>query len=172
MYRRFIATITAASIAITALGAVPAFAGDRENARALAAILGLAVVGKIIHDNNKKDEIRRERGATFYTHKNTNRVHKPKAHKHQPPRYEQRHVQPRPLPQRVNRKLLPGQCLRSFETRRGKVRMFGRRCLNNNFQYARRLPQQCLYVFDTRRGDRQGYEARCMRKNGYRLAHG
>jgi hypothetical protein len=157
MYRRFIATITAASIAITALGAVPAFAGDRDAARALAAILGIAVVGKIIHDNNKKDRVQ---------------THRPRQQVHNPPRYQNNRVQPRPVPQRVNRKLLPGQCLRSFNTRQGKVRMFGRRCLNNNYKFARRLPQQCLYVFNTNRGDRQGYDARCLRQNGYRLARG
>jgi hypothetical protein len=119
MYRRFIATVTAASIAITTLGAVPAAAGDRETARAVAAILGFAVVGKIIHDNNKKDRV----------HQQQQRVHKQQPRQvYKQPRYEEKQVHPRPLPKRVSRKLLPGECLRSFNTRHGKVRMFGRKC--------------------------------------------
>lgn len=54
MYRRFIATITAASIALTTVGAMPAAAGERDTARAIAAILGVAVIGSIIHENSKK----------------------------------------------------------------------------------------------------------------------
>ena len=45
MYRKFITTVAAASIALTALGSVPAVAGERETANAIAAILGLAVAG-------------------------------------------------------------------------------------------------------------------------------
>ena len=56
MYRKFIATITAASIALTAAGASPVFAGDRDTQRAIAALLGLAAVGIIIADNKKRDE--------------------------------------------------------------------------------------------------------------------
>jgi hypothetical protein len=166
MYRRFIATITAASIAITAMGAVPAFAGDRDTARALAAILGLAVVGKIIHDKNKDDRVRVQRHTP---HHKAHKKHKQyKANK--PPRYND--VKPRPLPKRVNRKLLPGECLRSFRGYNGKVRMFGRKCLRNNYRFAQSLPRHCLYTFDTPRGDRRGYDARCLRRDGYRLAHG
>lgn len=166
MYRKFIATIAAASIAITALGAAPAFAGEKETARALAAILGIAVVGKIIHDNKKKKDRHR--------HQQHQQVHKPvQTHRsNKPPRYGDKQVHPRPLPKRVNRKLLPGQCLRSFRNYNGKVRMFGRKCLRNNYQYVQSLPRHCLYIFDTPRGDRRGYEARCLRREGYRLAHG
>ena len=54
MYRKFIATVAAASIALTVLGALPAAAGDRRTVNTIAAIVGLAVVGKIIHDRNDK----------------------------------------------------------------------------------------------------------------------
>ena len=56
MYRRFIALVAAASIAVTAIGATPAYAGDDDKiAKTLAVILGAAVVGKIIYDKNKKE---------------------------------------------------------------------------------------------------------------------
>jgi len=177
MYRKFIATISAAAIAITALGATPVFADDRDSARAIAAILGLAVVGKIIHDNNKrKDQVRhgqpRQKKYQPPRHKAHNQ---PRRKVHNPPRYDNRQngdLHARPLPRRVDRKLLPGQCLRSYSTRGGKARMFGRKCLKNNYRFAGSLPRHCLFVLETRRGDRRGYDARCLRNEGYRLARG
>ena len=157
MYRRFIATVAAVSVAITALGAAPARADDKDVARALAAILGIAVVGKIIHDK-KKDK---ERAVT--RRYNEPRIKRDRRHEPQ--------VQPRPLPRHVrNSKLLPSQCFRSYDTRRGTVRMFGRRCLENNFRHANRLPQHCKVRVKTYNGKRTGYQARCMRDAGYRLA--
>lgn len=170
MYRTFIATITAASIALTVLGATPVRAGENDAAKAIAAILGLAVVGKIIHDrNDKKKRVNNHQQRPVHR---TPDYNKPEYKKpaYQPPRYTQ--PKPRPLPDRVNRKLLPHQCLRSFNTHRGKVRMFGKRCLKRNYKFANRLPQQCQYIFDTPRGDRRGYEARCLRDRGFRLARG
>ena len=156
MHRKFITFVTITALAITALGNTPAFAGDRDGARALAAILGVAAIGAILHEKNKK--------------KKRKQVHhyqpKPSV---TPPRYQP--TPPRPLPSRVNRKLLPQECFRSYDTHRGKVRMFGNRCLQRNFGFADRLPRHCLYVFDTPKGDRRGYEARCLRNQGYRLAH-
>lgn len=169
MYRKFIAAVAAASIALTAIGAAPAAAGDRETANAIAAILGLAVVGKLIHDRNerKKDRYKQQ---TY--HKPVHKQLKQNYHTptYNPPTYHQ--PKPRPLPKAASRKLLPKQCFRSFDTYQGKVRMFPTRCLNRNFDFAHRLPRQCEYVFDTPRGDRRGYDARCLRDRGYRLARG
>lgn len=179
MYRKFIATITAAAIALTAIGAVPARAGENDTARVVAAILGLAVVGKIIHDKKKdRDANRHEPAPVQQVHKqHPPRYDSPRYDppRYDPPRYDQQYghkPQARPLPERVNRKLLPGQCLRSLETRHGKVRMFGNRCLQRNYSFAHRLPQHCNFSFKTRDGYRRGYEARCLRDAGYRLARG
>ncbi|MBM1693779.1 hypothetical protein [Sulfitobacter geojensis] len=175
MYRKFIATVTAASIALTTLGALPAVAGDRQTVNAVAALLGLAVVGKIIHDRNDK-----KKQASHHQHKPVHRepAYKKPVHKkpvqrqpaYQPPRYDQ--PKPRPLPDRVSRKNLPQQCLRQVKTHRGHVRMFASRCLQRNYRFAHRLPSQCNYTFNTGRGERRGYEARCLRQHGYRLARG
>lgn len=165
MYRKFIATIAAASIAITALGTTPARADDDDLARALAAILGVAVIGSIINDRNDDHVVTR-------THRHQPRVHNPR-------RVHRPYVQPRPLPRRVERHraapgryLLPGQCFRTFETRRGSYRGFGQRCLRNNFRHAHTLPNRCLLSLRTRNGHRNAYEARCLRNAGYRLARG
>lgn len=159
MNAKFIGLITAASIAITAIGAAPARADEDDVARALAVILGLAVIGSALNDNDDRVVTR--------THR-----HRPHV---QPNR---RHVEPRPLPRRIKRdgrpqnRLLPGQCLRTFETRRGTYRGFGQRCLRNNYAHAHRLPNRCLVSLKTRGGNhRNVYEARCLRNTGYRLAH-
>ncbi|MGC1496224.1 MAG: hypothetical protein WA790_10470 [Sulfitobacter sp.] len=170
MYRRFITTIAAASIAITALGAAPARADDKDAARALAAILGIAVIGKIIHDN-KKDKER----AVTRRHSEPRVQPRRRSEPHVQPRrrHSEPQVQPRPLPRQVrNNKLLPSQCFRSFDTRRGTVRMFGNRCLQNNYRHANRLPQHCKVRVNTYNGKRTGYQARCLRDAGYRLARG
>ncbi|MEM6938920.1 MAG: hypothetical protein AAF943_00580 [Pseudomonadota bacterium] len=163
MHRRFIAMITAASIALTAFGSTPVQASDRDTQRAIAAILGLAALGVIVHQNRKDDKKQKQ----HYLHEP---LRKSKKHVHQPPIYSV--PKPRPLPDRAHRKLLPKDCFRSFETHRGKVRMFGARCLNRHYSFSHRLPRECEYLFNTLRGERRGYEARCLRDRGYRLARG
>ncbi|MEX0311444.1 MAG: hypothetical protein AB3N17_14505 [Tateyamaria sp.] len=143
--RQFIAAVAAAAIAITGFSAAPARANDDQVGAALAALLGLAIVGAVIHDKNK-DKKRRQ----------TVNVPAP--------------VHPKPIPPRVNRKLLPQQCLRSFNTHQGKARIFGQRCLNNNYQFARNLPAACHRQVWTDRGWRAGFGARCLKKHGYQLA--
>lgn len=181
MTRKFISTLCAAAVALTAISSTPAQADNNDDlARALAAVLGVAIIGKIIHDKNDRDDrkvTRRHQPEPVY------RTHKKK----QVTRQEHR-LQPRDLPRRVerdrkrrkdhqqtrrvDRKLLPGQCLRSFDTRRGSVVMFGRRCLENNYRFTNRLPQQCAQRIRTRNGKRTGYDARCLRNSGYRLTRG
>jgi hypothetical protein len=181
MHRKFIATIAALAIAVTAFGAAPARADDRDTARILATILGAAVVGKIIYDRNKRKQRsnyeRRQEQPVYKPRRNhAPRVaKKPPAERYRPaPRYTElpRHApEPRPLPRRVDRKLLPGECFRSYETYDGRVRMFGRRCLQENYRFAHRLPKYCMTDIATNDGRRRGYEARCLRAEGYRLAH-
>jgi hypothetical protein len=175
MYRKFIATITAVSIAITGLSATFATAGesDRDLARIAIGVLGIAIVGKIIHDNNKRNESRDQV---------VSRQKVEPAPVYRAPRIEQRHeVQPRPLPRgyghnnqqrQQDSKLLPQNCFKSYETRRGQVLMFGSRCLQQHYRYANRLPQHCAQQIRTRQGNRFGYDARCLRGAGYRLARG
>ncbi|WP_299683921.1 hypothetical protein [uncultured Tateyamaria sp.] len=141
--KHVIATIAAVAIAVTGFSAAPARAGDDEAAAAIAALLGLAVIGAVIADKRKDKKERRE-------------VSRPR--------------DPRPLPPRVSRKLLPQECLRSFHTDHGKRRIFGQRCLRHNYGFVNSLPRQCHREFYTDRGWRQGYSARCLNRHGYQLA--
>ncbi|MCX7565689.1 hypothetical protein OS189_04975 [Sulfitobacter sp. F26169L] len=177
---RFVGTFTGAAIAMATFTVAPAYADDDRTARAIATILGLAVVGAIIHDNRqdkKKDHVRYKEPVRTYPKATTQsqgiyngkRHHGGNAHQqgYNPPRHN---VTPKPLPHRVNRKLLPQGCLRSFETRKGNVRMFGRRCLERHYRQVNRLPQSCFQRVRTFNGKRSGYGARCLSQNGYRLA--
>ncbi|MEL6380822.1 MAG: hypothetical protein AAFQ29_13780, partial [Pseudomonadota bacterium] len=139
---RFISAIAALAIVVTGFSAAPARAGDDDAAAAIAALLGLAVIGAVIADKRKD---KKERVV----------VH-PK--------------RPKPLPRRVSRKLLPQHCLRSFHTDRGQRRIFGQRCLHRNYAFVNSLPRQCHREFYTDRGWRQGYGARCLNRHGYQLA--
>lgn len=145
IHRQFIGIIAAAAIAITGFTAAPARAGDDEVGAALAALLGLAIVGAVIHEK-KKDKKKRHT------------VHTPV------------HPKPKPLPKRVNRKLLPAHCLRSFHTDQGKRRLFGQRCLHKHYRHVDSLPYRCHREVYTDRGWRQGYGARCLNRHGFQLA--
>ncbi|MEO0402761.1 MAG: hypothetical protein AAF214_10335 [Pseudomonadota bacterium] len=153
MHRQFITTIAAASIAITGFSAAPARAGDQDVGAALAAILGLAIVGAVIKDKHDNRKARQQ-------------VHTPQhvapVTRHKP--------QVKPLPNRVNRKLLPQNCLYTLSTHRGPARVFGQRCLNQNYRHVNSLPRACHRQLNTQRGLRQGYSAHCLNQHGYQLA--
>lgn len=151
LHHKFIAGIVALSVLITAGTAAPARAGDDDVGKALAAILGLAIIGAVIAD--KRDDKKKAKV-----------VHP------QPKRHVKKHVAPRPIPNRVNRKILPQHCLRSFEVQDGYIRGFGRRCLNRHYDYAHQLPGRCYREVWTDRGRRGIYGARCLRHKGYQLA--
>lgn len=168
IHRSFIATIAALAVAITGFSAAPARAGDDDLAKALAVILGLAVVGTAIKNRNDDHKSRPQ----VYTHQPRAhpRVVQPRAH----PRVVQPnrgHVQPRPLPRNVNRKLLPQQCLYNLRTVRGQtIQAFGQRCLNQNYKFTNSLPRQCGRNVQTRHGTGYAYGARCLTQQGYQLA--
>lgn len=156
MHRKFIGIIIAAALAVTTIGNAPARA-DEKLLGALAAIVGIAVVGKVIHDRNQR---KRVEPAT------RNAVKAPPVHRNNRV-YD---LKPRALPQRANRKLLPGDCLRSADTRQGRVRYFAQRCLERNFRHADRLPQDCAIRLRGQSRHKRGYDARCLRDEGYQLA--
>lgn len=175
---RFLGMLAAGAVAFTTLTAVPVYADDARTARVLATILGIAIVGKIIHDDRKdKKEKQQKKGhkpkiqqpAQSHRHGNL-------THRHDRGRLEHDHgyakPDPRPLPQRVDRKVLPKNCFRSYQTYDGPAYMFGRHCLERSYEFVNRLPQTCAQRIRTPDGNHRGYDARCLRRNGYSLARG
>lgn len=148
MHRRFIALIVGAAIAVTALSAAPARADSDDIARFIAGIAALAIIGAAIEDarDDPAPVVRRQVNPRHYS------------------------VAPRPVPPRVSRKVLPGECLRNVRTRDGEARVFTQRCLNNNYRHASQLPRACARQFRTDRGVRWGYRPRCLRDRGYTIA--
>lgn len=151
-HRTFIAGVAAAAVLITAIGTSQASAGNRDTERALAALLGLAVIGAIIADRRNDD-----RNAPVVT------------------RNRQYHgISPRPLPRRAQRHLLPRECLREVRTGRGYVRrVYGGRCMNQHYAYADSLPRHCARNLHGHRGVGHAtvWGAYCLEQHGYRHSH-
>lgn len=148
MHRYFIALIVTATVAVTAFGAAPARASDQDLARVLAGLAALAIIGKAIHDRNDKDRASKDYVET--------------------PRHG---IKPRPLPNRVARKNLPGQCVREVRGNHGNTRrVLSARCLERNYLYSSELPRGCARQVETQRGWRWACGARCLRHNGYQIA--
>lgn len=145
MFRNLTNSLIAATLVLSSFTATPAHADEKDVAKALAAIIGIAVVGKIIKDaKDDKKKVTRRRPL--------------------PP------LEPRPMPDLVDDKLLPPHCLRTFDTYDGAKHMFGRRCLEKHYFFAQYLPDRCLRYLDTFNGFREAYAPRCLRRKGYSLA--
>jgi hypothetical protein len=161
IHRQFIAAVAAAAVAITAFGAAPARAGNDNLGKALAALAGLAVLGVMI--KNARDDKPTAQHQKIYRYGDTGRDDRIG-------RGGDDRVHPRPLPPRVGYKLLPQQCLRSVDSRDGRMRVFGQHCLERNYRHVNSLPNSCATRFRTERGTRHGYGARCLSRHGYQLA--
>lgn len=193
VFSRLAGTLAATAIAFLSFSAVPAAADidERRAARAIATILGIAVVGKIIHDkreDRKKERVKRKpkpKKPKVYSDppRVIERTHRPvpRAYEYTQPQTQPRvyddvqrqpRLAPRPLPRRVDRKLLPQNCFRNFTTRDGSAQVFEQSCLQNSYVLTDRLPQDCAQRVRTREGTHMGYDARCLRRNGYSLDRG
>lgn len=148
MHKKFIAAISAASLAISLFaGAAPARADSDDFAKALAGIAAIAIIGKAINDRNDRKKAHVSRNS--HTHG----------------------VAPRPTPKRFSRYDLPAQCLFDFDLgRHGSMRMFGKRCLERNYRFSHNLPNVCEQRIWTDQGMRRGYSPRCLRESGYRMS--
>lgn len=153
MKRPLIALTLSATLALSSLTPAPAQAGNNDDvAKVIAGVAALIIIGKAIDDHNKRKQ-------------------KKKKHKPQPTPKPPRHEQPRPPQDHwdLNRsqKRLPGYCLRHVSTQEGERRIYGKRCLRQNYYHADLLPRRCLRKLYTDRGIRKGYAPRCLRKNGF-----
>lgn len=143
----FIKTLTAgvlsASLALTSLTPNSASAGISDE-DAFAGIIALLFLGAAVHQRRSNDD---------------------------------RTVAPTPepaRPQHPNRvrgwHVLPADCIRNVTRQNGNtIRIFGQRCLTNNYDHMNRLPEACHVRVRNENGQRrQGYRVRCMRNEGFR----
>lgn len=92
MKAKLFSLLIAASVAVTGLGTAPAQAGDRDIARALAAVAGIAVVGAVIHEA-QKDKRRARARHRAHQAKRHHRTHRAKKHHrtHRAKKHNRRH---------------------------------------------------------------------------------
>ncbi|MFV0514428.1 MAG: hypothetical protein ACK5MY_12495 [Jhaorihella sp.] len=158
-------------MAITGLTAAPARAGD--TGRVLAGLAALAVLGIAVkeHRDRKRErqQVSRDLRPDIPVWKEEPRHH---GSRNRPggdfPLHPQ--LKPRPLPQDLQRYVLPRQCLRELNSLGDRKLVVGERCMQRNFGHMRRLPQNCRLEARTERGPRRGYSLECLENRGYRLS--
>lgn len=166
MYRKFIALISAAAIAIAAVAATtaPARADTQDVAKVLAGLAALAIIGAAINDHNANapQVVTRNpypKGGYY-----------PRGNYYPQHTYRPQPVQPRPVPPAVTRYDLPAQCLSNFNLRRGNVQLYRENCLQNNYRHVNALPNACRIDVRTANDVRRAYDPNCLRSRGYRNA--
>jgi len=147
MFKPLIAGVAALSLVFST--AAPAQANgltQDDIGKILFGLAAIAAIGTIVEKNESRQSV-----AVTRTQRST-----------PTPRAQQAH-----RPTRVDRSVLPRNCLRSFETRFGAHRMFGARCLRNNYVFADNLPRSCAVRIMTFEGARRGYDPACLRGQGF-----
>ena len=145
MTRTLIASILAATMAVTSFSASPVHAGNNDDfAKFLLGDGTLFIIGSALSNRNK------------------HRPHVQRVHPYPDSDYNYR--------PRVRRNIVPGACFRRFETRHGVIRGFGVRCLRSNMHNFHALPGGCrVRVYVPNIGKHNIYRARCLRNNGWRM---
>lgn len=153
MIRPLSATLLAAVLAFSPMGAGVAHA-DRTSDIAAAAIIGGLLIYGISEAEKKKRKTQQSqqttRHATYPSHAAPGQRKK------------------------WNKRVLPVQCLRTVESRSSSYRrgrqVVGTRCLRE-FGVRADLPRACATRFPTHNGTRQGYSANCLLDRGYVLGN-
>ncbi len=155
MTKKLMATVLAASIALTSFTAAPAMAKPSDGVRVLQGLAALYIISRVIKDS--KDHRRPEATPRGYDRDSTETS-------------QRRHNQwGQPTRPRRHTIKLPNQCMKTFYTRRGETRAYGAHCVS---KHAPRLslPQQCKRRISTDRGRRNVYGPNCLRQHGYNVA--
>ncbi|MCF6444756.1 hypothetical protein [Nereida sp. MMG025] len=76
-------------------------------------------------------------------------------------------VQP---PKKRFSKVLPAKCLQIVQRRNYKQRVYGARCLQNNYRHVNRLPRFCKTEVKLRGQWRPAFNAQCLRREGFTRA--
>ena len=155
---------------------------DVDFTRLVAALLAAGVLSELLKDDDAD-----ERHETDYAETQTYRqleapvVRRSERHNSwEPPvvRHRGQADQPRPLGGRFDYDVgglkdrardLPGDCLRTVDTRYGTSRLYVARCLERSHIRVNDLPYRCAVRVMTKRGPREGYDPYCLRESGYSI---
>ena len=156
MLKSITAAITALSVTFAATAPTYAQGADRQDiGKLLIGLAAVAVIGSAIEQNRDRPETttpvrNHQQWSGINRNNNWSDLN----------RQQER--------TRENRRALPYHCLRRIETRFGTQRMFGKRCLENNYRHANRLPGRCAVRVFSSNGPRNGFDPLCLREQGYR----
>ena len=184
MYRKFIAIVLGIAVAITGLTAAPARAADDDFLKILGGVAAIAIIGSAIAKAKDRDD-HVSRGYNYYNHKprakhrhrhkhrhghghHANRGH----HHHKKHKYHRNDHLARPLPNRVQRKLLPASCKVYARNRHGDFLAYSNWCLDRKYRYAGSLPRRCAVNARVLHNNRRNvvYGNNCLRRHGYTSA--
>lgn len=150
MGRKFIATILAAALSVTAVSA-PARADNQDIVKFLAGATALVIIGKAIHDSKKKDDKRDHVSRHDNRHDRHDRREGHRWNNHD---------------RRIS---MPSECRVNVRTPRGTVAGYGYRCVQRDARLASAIPGQCVTATRANRGPRFIYDSRCLARNGIRV---
>lgn len=154
MSKRFIAFVLAGALTITSISAQPVRAGNSDAEKFLLGLGALLVIGAAIDEAQRAEKKRKDKKKKKKRQQVV--IHEPV---HPSVRGGGRHV--------TALKPLPGYCLRNVRTYEGDRRIFGARCLQNNYSQVDRLPRRCKTFLEGPRGTRIGYRPKCLRRAGF-----
>ncbi len=161
--------LSAATALGLALAPVPAAAGpDREDiARAVAGAVVLGIIAKAVSDKDNRrtnrtinQNSRIPQLGSIDDRRNTRIIEG-----------DLRRQQHSNTGKRGYKKAkLPDRCLRVVDTARRDRLVYGTRCLERSYKFARKLPQSCERFVRTNRGLLSVYAARCLARDGWQVA--
>lgn len=160
MTKRFLASVLAASMAITSLSTAPARADAGEIARFVVGAGAILLLGNAIARQNRENK-----NARVSRRYEDPQPRVTRRHVHPAPSETRRHVDP--APRNTRRMLVPSSCLRENYSDYGPRRYADERCLSRNMRDFSRLPDNCRTAIWTRKGRSAGYSASCLRRNGW-----
>lgn len=164
MGRKFIATILAAAVAVTAISAPAQARNNDDLVKFLAGATALVIIGKAIKDSND----RKERKETHYQPK-PRYEHKDRHDGRRDDRYGRRDDHRDRWDRNDRRISMPASCRVNVRTPRGTVSGYGYRCVQQNPRLARAIPGNCVTATRANRGPRFIYSSQCLARSGIRV---
>ena len=161
MSRKFIASVLAASLALTSFSAAPAKAGNDDLMRFLAGATTLVILGNALdgsyRDSGSSRTVQNGRDRSYDYDRGRN------------VRNNDRNRQGyRAHSNRENR--LPPGCLTRARTSHGKQQVFGKACLREHYAHTSNLPRACRVQPTGHNAPRRAYSAGCLFDRGYYAA--
>lgn len=192
MYRKFIATVLATAVAITGFTAAPARADNEDLLKILGGVAAIAIIGAAINEARDDDKVSKNYN---YYNRGRHKGHRHKHHKHH--RYHKHHKhgrghshsyhdkyhrhdggfdrddrRTRPLPTRVQRKLLPASCRVQARNGGRNFLAYSDWCLDRKFRHSNALPRNCAVNARILHNNKRNtvYSSRCLSRYGYAAA--